>query len=130
MKKGEILVFDTHWQFLNALLGIRLGGYMKCTYPYRNVLIWLIELNGEESKSGWTNIKENETRIIEEYTGDPWKKLESHKGVPSEYEKRAIFEVTKQGFKRHYTFMGVFKLSTGSNENKRIWSLEKDSYMF
>ena len=46
----------THAELLNKLLGTQLHSYMKCKRDLHNGYhIWMIRLDGEMTKDGWTN---------------------------------------------------------------------------
>ena len=58
--------------------------------------------------------------IIEEYTGDPKKRLDNAKVFPT--KKRAIFNIVENSQGREYKYVGVFKVE-GDND-KRVWKME------
>ena len=70
MKTNEFVVARTHKDFLNELLGLNLGGYMKSSKQLDDgKLLWMIRLDGKVSNAGWRNYLSTPDEIIEEHIG-------------------------------------------------------------
>lgn len=131
MKTRDTIKAKSHKELLNTLLNKQLNGYMQCTYNLHNgYKIWMIRLDGQQSKDGWTNdITDYGKTITEIYTGDPEKRLSTHKNYP--HEKRLIFGILGNSYHdRIYIFHGVFELDKSSTNNYRKWNKISDYYNF
>lgn len=132
MQSGNVIYAKTHADFLNQLLKLNLKSYMRCTYDLKyGHTIWLIRLNGRESKEGWTNTLTNHGNAIKEfYTGDPKLRFDSHKILEPKV-KRLVFNVFDSASgKRRYVFCGVFEFDMSSDNTNRVWNKIGDRYEF
>ena len=132
MNTGEVINARTHAEFLNELLHRGYAQYMQCTLDLHNgYVLWFIKFNTGESKQGWTNsIVSAGNTIKEDYNGDPFSKLESHRTFNSNV-KRLVFNVIENStLGRQYKFCGVFECDKSSDNDHRIWNKIADSYKF
>ena len=131
MKTHDVIYAPTHAVFLNKLLHTNYKAWMKVRYDLPSgYTIWMIRLDGKQSKVGWTNsVTDYGNKIHEMYTGSPMDKLSSHYGIP--LEKRLVFCIYDDPTDgRRYTFLGSFELDNKSNSNHRIWNKISDYYNF
>ena len=130
MKTRDTISAQSHAALLNILLHKKLNGYMQCRYDLHNgYKIWMIRLDGKQSKDGWTNdINNYGNTITEEYTGNQQARLSTHKDFP--FEKRLVFGIYGNAESRFYMFLGVFELDKSSTNNHRIWNKISDEYNF
>ena len=131
MEAGNSITARTHAEFLNTVMGTNYDAWMRCTYPISDdFVMWFIRLDGRESSMGWTNTLVSQDKIVETYTGDPNKRIDTHK--TTDYpKKRAVFNIVNSGGRRKYIFKGVFKFSfKESNNDKRIWYKVSEQYSF
>lgn len=129
MQTGNTVYAPTHAKFLNEILGTNYDSYWKCTYDLHNgYIIWLIRLNGKQSKDGWTNSLIDTGNTIQEfYTGDPDSRIPPHKILPR--DKRIVFDIIENGTKdRKYVFRGIFVFDICSGNDNRIWHKIADDY--
>ena len=130
MRTGELICENTHAKFLNNLLKIHLHNYRQCTYKLNNgYVIWMLRLSGVESTTGWTNtLTDSGNTILEDYTGNPFKRHPSHKTV--DCSKRLVFDIEETAKKRKYIFRGVFSYDFNSNNDRRKWNKTSDVFCF
>ena len=134
MKTNEFVVARTHKDFLNKLLGLNLGGYMKSSRALDDTkLLWMIRLDGKVSSAGWRNYLASPDEIIEEHIGCEFD-FETHHtflsgGEP--FEIRVVFDIVESGLYRKYLFRGVFLLDKEKcTSNKNVWHKISDEYNF
>ena len=137
MKTNEFVVARTHKDFLNELLELNLGGYMKSTKAlYDGKLLWMIRLDGKVSKSGWRNYISTLGEIIEEHIGNEFvfkgqQTYLSGGGNFEKFETRVIFDLVEFGSYRKYIFRGVFRIDKEKcTYNKNVWHKISDEYKF
>lgn len=129
MKSGDIFYARTHAELLNQILGTDYKQYMKCAYNLSDdTVIWMIRLDGHESKAGWTNILRADG-IYEVYTGDPCSRLDAHK-TPNYPKKRLVFDIVESAYQgRRYIFRGIYKFDDIAGDNdRRVWRKISDKY--
>jgi hypothetical protein len=134
MKRNDFVVAKTHKDFLNDLLGLHLGGYMKSSKVLDDGrLLWMIRLDGNLSPSGWINYMQSEDIIVEEHIGREYI-YQGHGTYISSgrhIEDRVVFDIVEFGASRKYIFRGVFRLDKAScTLNKNIWYKISDKYIF
>ena len=134
MKTNEFVVARTHKDFLNELLGLNLGGYMKSSKKLDDgKLLWMIRLDGKVSNAGWRNYLSTPDEIIEEHIGREFV-FEGHHTYMNggeEFESRVVFDLVEFGSYRKYIFRGVFRLDKEKcTYSKNVWHKISDEYKF
>jgi hypothetical protein len=129
IKSGHEFLLSYHYELINELLNKNLSGWGKCTYKINPYLImWIIQLDGKESRDGWTNVLENENCIREIYTGDKKKFILDHKFSKTKGKLRAVFDYDKKSKERKYIFRGIFKEEPDNDDFQRGWIKVSDSF--
>lgn len=105
----------TNAEFLNKNFGTNYKAWMKCTWAYDDILVWMVRFDKTVS-AGWQNIIVDENTVKEIYVKSIEKQLETHKSVDVKY--RLIVDKAQ-----NYKILGVYEYDTlNSNERThRIW---------
>ena len=101
MKSGEFIYAKTHTEFLNKAFGTNYKAWMRCTWTYNNMVVWMVRFN--KTDGGFKNTFISNDRIKEECLG--W-----DENVLTSVDKvKIVMEIDDNAFLRKYIFRGIYK---------------------
>ena len=115
--RGDVFYARTNADLLNKFFNKKMKGYMKSIYGLTDTYALLMHVFGTVTPSGWLNREMSDGTVIAEFFGTK-KIFPSHEGLPDE-RYRAMFE--KRMEEGRFIFRGVYKLSSESTPNRRVW---------
>lgn len=123
MKTGDFVYANTHAEFLNKVFGTNYKAWMRSSWKYNNMYVWMVRFN--ETDGGWRNTFVSNNCIKEENIG----KHETWDGNPVEMvlKTRITFEITGQSNYRKYTFKGIFTYNEKNSDPKNRRYFDKIS---